>query len=96
DEDTSKHIWDNRETSKEIESKKSFEMDMRLRQQQVFEIYIQDQVQGQRFHARLLKIQVASKKVKIAFKNADSSSRIELIPSKIKHANKVVLNFHKE
>nr|GEU37897.1 hypothetical protein [Tanacetum cinerariifolium] len=41
-------------------------------------------------------IQVAQKKVKIAFENADSSSRVELIPSKIKYANKVVLNFHKE
>nr|GEX25088.1 hypothetical protein [Tanacetum cinerariifolium] len=65
-------------------------------QQQVFEIYIQDQVQGQRFHARLIKIQVAQKKVKIAFENADSSSRVELIPSKIKMCYKVVLNFHKE
>nr|GEX58369.1 hypothetical protein [Tanacetum cinerariifolium] len=53
-------------------------------QQQVFEIYIQDQVQGQRFHARLIKIQVAQKKVKTAFENADSSLRVELIPSKIK------------
>nr|GEX55779.1 hypothetical protein [Tanacetum cinerariifolium] len=44
----------------------------------------------------LLKIQVAQKKVKIAFENADSSSRVELIPSKIKYANKVVLSFHKE
>nr|GEX44422.1 DNA-directed DNA polymerase [Tanacetum cinerariifolium] len=41
-------------------------------------------------------IQVAQKKVKIAFENADSSLRVELIPSKIKYANKVVLNFHKE
>nr|GEV84550.1 retrovirus-related Pol polyprotein from transposon TNT 1-94 [Tanacetum cinerariifolium] len=41
-------------------------------------------------------IQVAQKKVKIAFENADSSSRVELIPSKIKYANKVILNFHKE
>nr|GEY48786.1 hypothetical protein [Tanacetum cinerariifolium] len=41
-------------------------------------------------------IQVAQKKVKIAFKNADSSSRVELIPSKIKYPNKAVLNFHKE
>nr|GEZ97207.1 ribonuclease H-like domain-containing protein [Tanacetum cinerariifolium] len=65
-------------------------------QQQVFEIYFQDQVQGQRFRIRLLKIQVAQKKVKIDFENADSSSRVELIPSKIKYANKVVLNFHKE
>nr|GEW40335.1 hypothetical protein [Tanacetum cinerariifolium] len=41
-------------------------------------------------------IQVAQKKVKIAFENANLSSRYELIPSKIKYANKVVLNFHKE
>nr|GEU98572.1 hypothetical protein [Tanacetum cinerariifolium] len=66
------------------------------KQQQVFEIYIQDQVQGQRFHARLIKIQVAQKKVKIAFENDDSSSRVELISSKIKMCYKVVLNFHKE
>nr|GEZ38190.1 hypothetical protein [Tanacetum cinerariifolium]GEZ38208.1 hypothetical protein [Tanacetum cinerariifolium] len=44
----------------------------------------------------LTNIQVAQKKVKIAFENADSISRVELIPSKIKCANKVVLNFHKE
>nr|GEV01699.1 MAK10-like protein [Tanacetum cinerariifolium] len=37
-----------------------------------------------------------SKKVKIAIENADLSSRVELIPSKIKYANKVVLKFHKE
>nr|GEU59489.1 retrovirus-related Pol polyprotein from transposon TNT 1-94 [Tanacetum cinerariifolium] len=55
-----------------------------------------DQVQRKRFHARWIKIQVAQKKVKIAFENADLSSRVELIPSKIKYANKVVLNFHKE
>nr|GEW11113.1 hypothetical protein [Tanacetum cinerariifolium] len=42
------------------------------------------------------KDQVAQKKIKIAFENADLSSRVELIPSKIKYANKVVLNFHKE
>nr|GEW14843.1 copia protein [Tanacetum cinerariifolium] len=41
-----------------------------------------------RFHARLIKIQVAQKKVKIAFENVDSSSRVKLIPSKIKCANK--------
>nr|GEV93874.1 hypothetical protein [Tanacetum cinerariifolium] len=41
-------------------------------------------------------IQVAQKKVKITFENADPSLRVELIPSKIKYANKVVLNFHKE
>nr|GEV95582.1 hypothetical protein [Tanacetum cinerariifolium] len=41
-------------------------------------------------------IQVAQKKVKIAFENAGSSSRVELIPSKIKYAKKVILNFHKE
>nr|GEV86011.1 copia protein [Tanacetum cinerariifolium] len=55
-----------------------------------------DQVKGQIFRTRLIKIQVAQKKVKIAFKNADSSLRVELIPSKIKYANKVVLNFYKE
>nr|GEU85133.1 hypothetical protein [Tanacetum cinerariifolium] len=48
------------------------------------------------FVQNLLKIQVAQKKFKIAFENADSSSRVELMPSKIKYANKVVLNFHKE
>nr|GEY36903.1 retrovirus-related Pol polyprotein from transposon TNT 1-94 [Tanacetum cinerariifolium]GEY37133.1 retrovirus-related Pol polyprotein from transposon TNT 1-94 [Tanacetum cinerariifolium] len=36
----------------------------------------------------LLKIQVAQKKVNIAFENADSSSRVESISSKIKYANK--------
>nr|GEV51430.1 hypothetical protein [Tanacetum cinerariifolium] len=41
-------------------------------------------------------IQVAQKKVKKSFENADSSSRVELIASKIKYANKVVLNFRKE
>nr|GEU72144.1 Gag-Pol polyprotein [Tanacetum cinerariifolium] len=41
-----------------------------------------------KFRTRLLKIQVAQKKVKIAFENADSSSRVELIPSKIKYAIK--------
>nr|GEX26374.1 hypothetical protein [Tanacetum cinerariifolium] len=44
----------------------------------------------------LLKIQVAQKNVKIAFENVDSSSRVELIPSKIKYVIKVVLNFHNE
>nr|GEV84708.1 retrovirus-related Pol polyprotein from transposon TNT 1-94 [Tanacetum cinerariifolium] len=43
-----------------------------------------------------LKIQVAQKKVKIAFENADLSSKVELITSKIKYAIKVVLNFHNE
>nr|GEY67226.1 retrotransposon protein, putative, unclassified [Tanacetum cinerariifolium] len=33
-------------------------------------------------------IQVAQKKVKIAFENVDSSSRVKLIPSNIKYANK--------
>nr|GEZ76422.1 uncharacterized mitochondrial protein AtMg00810-like [Tanacetum cinerariifolium] len=37
-----------------------------------------------KFRSRLLKFQVAQKKVKIAFENAGSSSRVELIPSKIK------------
>nr|GEU57838.1 hypothetical protein [Tanacetum cinerariifolium] len=46
------------------------------KQQQVFEIYFQVQVQGQRFRTRLLKIQVAQKKVKIAFENDDLSSRV--------------------
>nr|GEV84224.1 retrovirus-related Pol polyprotein from transposon TNT 1-94 [Tanacetum cinerariifolium] len=41
-------------------------------------------------------IQVAQKKVKIAFENVDPSSRVKLIPSKIKYATKVVLKFHKE
>nr|GEU87773.1 hypothetical protein [Tanacetum cinerariifolium] len=41
-------------------------------------------------------IQVAQKKVKMAFENVDSSLRVQLIPSKIKYANKVILNFHKE
>nr|GEW46715.1 retrovirus-related Pol polyprotein from transposon TNT 1-94 [Tanacetum cinerariifolium] len=39
---------------------------------------------------------VAQKKFKKAFENADSSSRVELIPSKIKYAIKVVLSFHKK
>nr|GEZ47774.1 hypothetical protein [Tanacetum cinerariifolium] len=42
------------------------------------------------------RIQVAQKKFKKAFENVDSSSRVELIPSKIKYAIKVVLSFHKE
>nr|GEW32459.1 hypothetical protein [Tanacetum cinerariifolium] len=49
-----------------------------------------------KFSINIIKIQVAQKKVKIAFENPDSSSRVELIPSKIKYANKVILNFHKE
>nr|GEY06994.1 uncharacterized mitochondrial protein AtMg00810-like [Tanacetum cinerariifolium] len=48
-----------------------------------------------KFRTSLLKIQVAQKKVKIAFENVDLSSRVELITSNIKNANKVVLNFHK-
>nr|GEW08677.1 hypothetical protein [Tanacetum cinerariifolium] len=36
-------------------------------------------------------IQVAQKKVKIAFKNADSSSRVELIPSKINAAKQTLM-----
>nr|GEZ25193.1 hypothetical protein [Tanacetum cinerariifolium] len=40
------------------------------------------------FVTRLLKIQVTQKKVKIAFENVDSSSRVELIPSKIKIISK--------
>nr|GEZ06839.1 hypothetical protein [Tanacetum cinerariifolium] len=40
------------------------------------------------YRSSLLKIQVAQKKFKKAFENADSSSRVELIPSKIKYAIK--------
>nr|GEV37960.1 hypothetical protein [Tanacetum cinerariifolium] len=54
------------------------------------------QVQGKRFRSRLLKILVAKKRLKIAFENANLSSRVELIPSKIKYAIKVVLSFHNE
>nr|GEX90589.1 hypothetical protein [Tanacetum cinerariifolium] len=57
-----------------------------------------DQVQGQRFRTRLLKIQVAQKKiqvvqkkVKIAFENADSSLRVELIPSKVNDVKVLML-----
>nr|GFA22624.1 hypothetical protein [Tanacetum cinerariifolium] len=42
---------------------------------------------------RLLKIQVAQKKVKKAFENADSSSRVELIPSKIKFSVVLKVDF---
>nr|GEW36346.1 retrovirus-related Pol polyprotein from transposon TNT 1-94 [Tanacetum cinerariifolium] len=38
------------------------------------------------------KNQVAQKKIKIAFESANLSSRVELIPSKIKYANKVFQN----
>nr|GEV09631.1 reverse transcriptase domain-containing protein [Tanacetum cinerariifolium] len=38
----------------------------------------------------IYEIQVAQKKVKKAFKNADSISRVELIPSKIKYATKAL------
>nr|GEV27325.1 hypothetical protein [Tanacetum cinerariifolium] len=51
---------------------------------------IKTKIQGQRFCTRLIKIQVAQKKVKIAFENVDSNSRFDLIPSKIKYANKEV------
>nr|GEZ31998.1 hypothetical protein [Tanacetum cinerariifolium] len=40
---------------------------------------------------KVVKIQVAQKKVKIAFENVDSSLRVELIPSKIKYANKTFI-----
>nr|GEX05054.1 retrovirus-related Pol polyprotein from transposon TNT 1-94 [Tanacetum cinerariifolium] len=43
--------------------------------------------------SRSKRIQVAQKKVKIAFENADSSSRVELIPSKIKYAIKTWVFF---
>nr|GEU79563.1 hypothetical protein [Tanacetum cinerariifolium] len=45
---------------------------------------------------KISEIQVAQKKVKIAFENADSSLRVELLPSKIKYDIKVVLSFHNE
>nr|GEW64317.1 uncharacterized mitochondrial protein AtMg00810-like [Tanacetum cinerariifolium] len=45
---------------------------------------------------KIVKIQVAQKKFKKAFENVDSSLRIELIPSKIKYAIKVILSFHEE
>nr|GEU78735.1 hypothetical protein [Tanacetum cinerariifolium] len=45
---------------------------------------------------KIVKDSSCSKESQIAFENADSSSRLELVPSKIKYANKVVLNFHKE
>nr|GEY46674.1 hypothetical protein [Tanacetum cinerariifolium] len=45
-----------------------------------------------RFGTRLLKIQVAQKKFKKAFENADSSLRVELIPSKINLINLKTLN----
>nr|GEX66463.1 hypothetical protein [Tanacetum cinerariifolium] len=41
----------------------------------------------ERYDALINQIQVAQKKVKIAFENADSSSRVELISSKIKGMN---------
>nr|GEW48835.1 copia protein [Tanacetum cinerariifolium] len=44
---------------------------------------------------KIVKDSSCSKEVQESFENADSSSRVELIPSKIKHANKVVLSFHK-
>nr|GEV92843.1 hypothetical protein [Tanacetum cinerariifolium] len=45
---------------------------------------------------KIVKDQVAQKKVKKSFENADSCSRVELIPSKNKYPIKVVLSFHKE
>nr|GEU90219.1 hypothetical protein [Tanacetum cinerariifolium] len=44
----------------------------------------------------LEEFKLLKRRLKIAFENADSSSRVELIPSKIKYAIKVVLNFHNE
>nr|GEY53137.1 hypothetical protein [Tanacetum cinerariifolium] len=82
------------ETSKEIESRSVLEMDMRLRWS--YKDY-KDSCEKSRiqvFYKEILNqyhpvsssfIQVAQKKVKIDFENADSSSRVELIPSKIKH-----------
>nr|GEW53398.1 hypothetical protein [Tanacetum cinerariifolium] len=72
------------------------EMDMRLRR--IFKVY-KDSCEKSRiqvFYKEILNqynpvsssfIQVAQKKVKKAFENADSSSRVELIPSKIKGAS---------
>nr|GEW93685.1 hypothetical protein [Tanacetum cinerariifolium] len=45
---------------------------------------------------KIVKDSSCSRKVKKAFENDNSSSRVELIPSKIKYAIKVVLSFHKE
>nr|GEW47072.1 retrotransposon protein putative Ty1-copia subclass [Tanacetum cinerariifolium] len=45
---------------------------------------------------KIVKDSSCSKKVKKDFENVDSSSRVELIPSKIKYVIKVVLSFHKE
>nr|GEY40860.1 hypothetical protein [Tanacetum cinerariifolium] len=45
---------------------------------------------------KIIKDSSCSKEGQDAFENADSSLRVELIPSKIKYANKVILNFHKE
>nr|GEY87432.1 putative reverse transcriptase domain-containing protein [Tanacetum cinerariifolium] len=45
---------------------------------------------------KIVKDSSCSKEGQYSFENADSSSRVELIPSKIKCANKVILNFHKE
>nr|GEZ78073.1 retrovirus-related Pol polyprotein from transposon TNT 1-94 [Tanacetum cinerariifolium] len=49
-----------------------------------------------KYHKEHLCPSFAQKKVKKAFENVDSSSRVELIPSKIKYAIKVILSFHKE
>nr|GEY26268.1 retrovirus-related Pol polyprotein from transposon TNT 1-94 [Tanacetum cinerariifolium] len=45
---------------------------------------------------KIVKDSSCSKEGQDSFENADSSLRVELIPSKIKYAFKVVLNFHKE
>nr|GEY48126.1 retrovirus-related Pol polyprotein from transposon TNT 1-94 [Tanacetum cinerariifolium] len=45
---------------------------------------------------KIVKDLSCSKEGQDSFEDADSSSRVELIPSKVKYANKVVLNFHKE
>nr|GEU87489.1 hypothetical protein [Tanacetum cinerariifolium] len=45
---------------------------------------------------KIVKDSSCSKEGQDNFKNADSSSRVELIPSRIKYAIKVVLSFHNE
>nr|GEX42035.1 retrovirus-related Pol polyprotein from transposon TNT 1-94 [Tanacetum cinerariifolium] len=43
-----------------------------------------------------VRFKLLKRRLKAAFENVDSSSRVELIPSKIKYAIKVVLSFHNE
>nr|GEX58011.1 RNA-directed DNA polymerase, eukaryota, reverse transcriptase zinc-binding domain protein [Tanacetum cinerariifolium] len=73
-----------------IRKRKSFRLANYVADEREFTELVNDkwntEVQG---HAMYRLIQVAQKKVKIAFENADSSSRVKLIPSKIKYANKL-------